>query len=47
MPLFLRHPPACAPTPTPLPGVRKLKTGNSEPLYEKYVLKASGIKRLN
>jgi sulfide:quinone oxidoreductase len=25
----------------------KMKTGNSEPLYEKYVLKALGIKRLN
>ena len=27
--------------------MRKMKTGNSEPLYEKYVLKALGIKRLN
>src|SRR3569832_1567186 len=27
--------------------MRKTKTGNSEPLYEKYVLKALGIKRLN
>ncbi|MFN3750870.1 MAG: NAD(P)/FAD-dependent oxidoreductase [Thiobacillus sp.] len=27
--------------------IRKMKTGNSEPLYEKYVLKALGIKRLN
>jgi len=26
--------------------MRKMKTGNSEPLYEKYVLKALGIKRL-
>ena len=27
--------------------MRKMKTGSSEPLYEKYVLKALGIKRLN
>ncbi|MCA1979194.1 MAG: NAD(P)/FAD-dependent oxidoreductase [Thiobacillus sp.] len=27
--------------------IRKMKTGNSEPLYEKFVLKALGIKRLN
>ena len=27
--------------------MRKMKTGNSEPLYEKYVLKALGIKRLD
>jgi sulfide:quinone oxidoreductase len=27
--------------------LRKMKTGNSEPLYEKYMLKALGIKRLN
>jgi sulfide:quinone oxidoreductase len=27
--------------------IHKMKTGNSEPLYEKYVLKALGIKRLN
>ncbi|OJV44740.1 hypothetical protein [Hydrogenophaga sp. 70-12] len=27
--------------------MRKMKTGNSEPLYEKYVLKALGIKRLS
>ncbi|HEY0663764.1 MAG TPA: FAD/NAD(P)-binding oxidoreductase, partial [Thiobacillaceae bacterium] len=27
--------------------MRKMKTGNSEPLYEKYVLKTLGIKRLN
>lgn len=27
--------------------MRKMKTGNSEPIYEKYVLKAMGITRLN
>jgi hypothetical protein len=26
--------------------MRKMKTGNSEPIYEKYVLKALGIERL-
>jgi sulfide:quinone oxidoreductase len=26
--------------------MRKMKTGNSEPVYEKYVLKALGIVRL-
>jgi len=26
--------------------MRKMKTGNSEPIYEKYVLKALGIVRL-
>jgi sulfide:quinone oxidoreductase len=26
--------------------MRKMKTGNSEPIYEKYVLKAVGIERL-
>jgi sulfide:quinone oxidoreductase len=26
--------------------MRKMKTGNSEPVYEKYVLKAVGIERL-
>jgi sulfide:quinone oxidoreductase len=26
--------------------MRKMKTGNSEPIYEKYVLKAVGIKQL-
>ena len=26
--------------------MHKMKTGNSEPLYERYVLKALGIKRL-
>lgn len=27
--------------------IRKMKTGNSEPVYEKYMLKALGIQRLN
>jgi sulfide:quinone oxidoreductase len=26
--------------------IRKIKTGNSEPVYEKYVLKLLGIERL-
>jgi sulfide:quinone oxidoreductase len=26
--------------------MRKMRTGNSEPIYEKYVLKALGIVRL-
>ena len=26
--------------------LRKLKTGNSEPIYEKYILKALGIVRV-
>lgn len=28
-------------------GIRKMKTGSSEPLHEKYALKALGIGRLN
>ncbi|MEY4059297.1 MAG: hypothetical protein RL551_536, partial [Pseudomonadota bacterium] len=27
--------------------IRKMKTGNSEPIYEKYVLKLLGIERLS
>jgi sulfide:quinone oxidoreductase len=26
--------------------MRKMKTGNSEPIYEKYMLKALGIERV-